>query len=226
MAEYVNMAMCDLRHITLEAAKEIREITNVALVIFPKTGSPELMAALARIEQTNVASTMYLDDGEEVQVVNGIRQLNDADFAPDGSTIMLVNGVCVAGNLSKETKGKIHLNGMVIFSKALEGGCGIRFPMLNGMVNYLEYSDVKICGGEVELDADMLSYLEPGTLLLSGEMVRVAPDVTGEMLKEKRIIIFAGTKILCDKKNIGYIKATASAGVGIWLSDDECTEGI
>jgi len=39
MTEYKNMAICDLRNVTLESAAEIESITNIAVLVYPKNCS-------------------------------------------------------------------------------------------------------------------------------------------------------------------------------------------
>ena len=221
MSSYSNMPLCDLRSLTIEAAKEIEQINNVACLILPKDGEPELMSALAGIETNNVAATVYLGINDEIIMRNGVSNITDGDFSGDGTTVMIINGICAAKRLSKETKGKIYMNGMMILPKALEEGCGLSFMMVNGMVKYMDCGQIQSFNTEVTIDAEMLSYTEPGSLLAAGTEMHIEPDVTGEMLKEKQIVLVAGTQIFCHKNSAAYIKATATAGVGIEILPDE-----
>ena len=221
MSSYTNIPVCDLRHLTVEAVSDIKEICNVACLILPKDADSELLTVIGRVEKTNVAATLYLDVNDEITMMNGVISVGDGYFKPDGSTVMVINGLCTAKNLSKEAKGKIYLNGMMILPQALEQSCGLSFLMLNGTVKYLDYDHIQQSGTNVELDADMLSYLEPATLIIAGKEIRVAPDVTGEMLKNKQIILYAGQSIICHKNSAGYIKATATAGKEIIVMPDE-----
>ena len=93
MSVYRQMAILDLRHITVEAAKQIEKITQVAMLILPKDGSAELLEAIAAIPTEEVAYTISLLQDEELTAVNGTIQIDDSFFKPHGKTFLLCNGV-------------------------------------------------------------------------------------------------------------------------------------
>ena len=56
-----NLPVCDMRNYTDAAAiNEIEMIQNIALLILPTEASPDVMAALAKVEKKNIAVTISL----------------------------------------------------------------------------------------------------------------------------------------------------------------------
>ena len=93
MSQYQNIAVCDLRAIrSVEGAREIERIENVALLLLPKDAAPEVAEALCAIPRVNVASVLYLDLAGDVRAGNGLIELNDRSFRADGSTVVVSNG--------------------------------------------------------------------------------------------------------------------------------------
>ena len=107
MTEYKNMAICDLRNVTLESAAEIESITNIAVLVYPKNPSPELSVALTKIPVKNVAATIYLEKDAPIAQRNGSCEISAKDFS-SGDEIpfydkKLVQIVAERSGLSAET---------------------------------------------------------------------------------------------------------------------------
>ncbi len=75
MGEYVNMKVCDLRFIhTVEEAKEIKEITDVELLVLPNDAPADVAKALASIPKTDVRQVVQLGSQEELDVSKYIKK--------------------------------------------------------------------------------------------------------------------------------------------------------
>jgi len=210
MSKYRNMPACDLRHLNdVNAVRQIEEISNIALLILPKDAPEEVMSAITAIPKSNIASTIYLDKDDNVQVINGMHEATDSDFASDGKTVMIVNGLMLAKDISRETKGAVAVNGVVILHENLRSGCSLTFPMVNGARLFIDYQDYKAAPNDIEIDSEFISYLAPKTLVMAGSSITVEKDVTPEILREKEVKLFAGDCINCYKHVASYIKAHA-----------------
>ena len=202
MAEYKNVAVCDLRNISVESAKQIEGIINVALVVMPKDASEELKAALAAIPQKNVATTVYMSKEGNMGLKNGLTIITDADFAPGQENYLICNGI-------------------VVFQKKLQQNCGITMGTLNGMRAYLDFEECHQFAGKVTVDKDMLDLLEAKTLAVAAKKIVIAPDVTVEQLKEKKPCFVAGEKIACSKETAAYVKVNSYVGEKIEVYSGE-----
>lgn len=221
MAEYKNVAVCDLRNISVESAKQIEGIVNVALVVMPKDASEELKAALAAIPQKNVATTVYMSKEGNMGLKNGLTIITDADFAPGQENYLICNGITVLQNISPETRGTLCCNGIVVFQKKLQQNCGITMGTLNGMRAYLDFEECHQFAGKVTVDKDMLDLLEAKTLAVAAKKIVIAPDVTMEQLKEKKPCFVAGEKIACSKETAAYVKVNSYVGEKIEVYSGE-----
>ena len=213
MSVYRQMAILDLRHITVEAAKQIEKITQVAMLILPKDGSAELLEAIAAIPTEEVAYTISLLQDEELTAVNGTIQIDDSFFKPDGKTFLLCNGVCVVGDLSPETKGKLFINGILLGKKNVsQNMAGLTIEALNGVKLFLDYEEYKVFPNQLDLDAAAVRYLSPKTALVAGNQILIANDVTAEMLEEKQVMLICGNQITCHQELAPYIRMKAFVG--------------
>jgi len=88
MSKYRNMPACDLRHLNdVNAVRQIEEISNIALLILPKDAPEEVMSAITAIPKSNIASTIYLDKDDNVQVINGMHEATDSDLQAMGKRL-------------------------------------------------------------------------------------------------------------------------------------------
>lgn len=213
MSVYENIATLDLRHLTAEAAKQIEGISNIALLIKPKDGPAELMEAIAAIPVHNIASTVFLQMDEELTMFNGVSELDDSLFRADGKSFIICNGICIISELSPESRGRILVNGMLLMKKGMQGKeIGVAIEAVNGVRLYLDFEEYKVFQNQLELDAATISYLSPGTALLTGNQINIADDVTVEMLEEKKVTLISGNEIICNKELAPYIRVKAFVG--------------
>ena len=213
MSVYREMAVLDLRHITGEAARRIEKISEVALLILPKDGPDDLLEAVSAIPTEEVANTIFLAQDEELTTVNGMVELEDSLFKPDGKTFLVCNGMCVEGSLSPETRGRLSINGFLLEKKsAASNMAGLRLEVLNGVKLSLDFEEYKLFSDQLELDAAAIRYLSPKTVLVAGNQIVIDRDVTAEMLEEKQVMLVCGNSVVCHQELAPYIRMKAFVG--------------
>lgn len=213
MSSYENMAVCDLRQLdNVEAIRQIERLENIAVLVLPKSAEPEVQCALTAVPRESIAVTLYLDKEAKINAVNGCAVLSDSDFNSEYESAIIVNGVALIPSLSSESKGTVIANGLIILHESLKQACALTFPMTNGKKAYVDFDDYKIYPNQLELDAKMLSYLRPNTLIAVGNHLIVAEDVTVEELQKSGVILFVGNRLTCHETVGGYLKVTAEVG--------------
>ena len=213
MSRYCDMPVCDLRNLNdLEVIRQIELIQDVAVLILPKDASNEAKVAFENIPKEDIASIVYLNSSDQVNVLNGFNVLTENDFSGDRETIYVVNGFVIIESIRKEAKGSVIINGMTIINESIKDQCNITFPMLNGVKLYIDFDAYKFYMNEVDIDSELLSYFKPKTLILCGNAVHIAKEVTVEQLKESGIQFCVGNEITCYQNIAAYIKATATVG--------------
>ncbi len=213
MSTIKNLPICDLRACTdVSAIQEIEEIKNVALLILPEDASPEVMAALAKVEKKNVAMTMSLTKDQQVHVLNGNVELTDANFSKDGNSIVLANGNVIIRNLSPETRGGLIVNGLTLIHESLKQQLGIEFLSANGLTLFRDFSDCKAYGNELIADDEFFTYLQPKTVLVVGNCLKLEENVQLETLKQQQPMFIVGGNIYCPAHLMSYLRATAQVG--------------
>ncbi len=213
MAKYSDMGTLDLRMIqSVEQANAVEEICDIGTLILPKTLDSETSAAVMEIPKYDIGTTVYLDPQDELKSVNGVAFLTDGDFSKDHQTILMINGVAVVKEISPETRGAIICNGVILVHENMKQNFNIEIMQLNGVKHYIDFNDISVQQNQGRLDADMLEYLEPKTLLFVGNKLDVAENVTSQMLKEKELIVYVGNKLRCYPQSAGYIRAKGFIG--------------
>lgn len=205
-----NLPICDLRNYTdIAAINEIEEIKNVALLIMPRDASPEVMAALTRVEKKNIAVTISLTMDQKVNMLNGNVELTDANFSKDGNSVVLANGNVIIRNISPETRGELIVNGKVLFHDSLKGQLGIDLMSVNGQSYYKDFSEYKFFGNDLVANDEFFSYLQPKTALEIGNCLKLEENVRIETLKQQSPIFIVGGNAYCSAPLIPYLRATA-----------------
>lgn len=218
---YSGMPVCDLRHIdSVEAARSIEKIEGVAMVLFPEHADADVKAALAAVPMEGVASVIYVPAGAKVNIINGVSEIDGSSFSGEAEDICIINGVGIIRQIPENARGRIYVNGVLILHESLRDACRFSFPMINGMVKYIDFENYKIFGFRGDLDADTLQYLGRKTLFMAGYELYIDSDITPEMLQEKEIILMAGYQITCCRNVAGYIRATAVVGNAIHVLDE------
>ena len=213
---YHNVVVCDLRHIiTVEEARRIESISNVVMLILPGDAPHEVQEALAAVPKQNVVTTLYLKANDRTSILNGSALLGNGDFPPEGEAHFVVNGVAVIEDLAEARKGDFVINGIMILHSRLKNHTGLRFSSLNGPKGYVEFDDYKLFSDEVDVDAAFMEFLPERTLIVCGDTIRVAPDVSLDMLRAKKPYFAAGNEIHCSCTVSGYVKANSLSGNGV-----------
>lgn len=211
-----NLPVCDLRNIkTAEAARNIEEIVNCALVIMPQDGDDELLTALASIPQKNVASTVALPTEATVSMRNGVADLTAGMMNSNTETYYLINGITVVEPIPTDKKGTLVANGVIVLHEKNRIESGLKLGMINGITAYADFENTVIQDGTFEIDADFLKYVKPKTLVIAGDSIEIADDVTVELLAEKISFLIAGDSIICPKAVAGYVRANSVCGDGV-----------
>ncbi len=212
---YNNMEVVDLRPFKEPAALEkIDEINNVELLVIPSNASGEVQAAIAGIPKNRIGRILSLEDDLDISIqnVNGLHTMNTI---PKKVTLLTVNGACIIPDLAiNEDTPAIYLcvNGICLIHKNLK-----KYPSLectvNGLTLYKEFDqDAVKAAVNLELNAEAVSYLMEDAVLMVGNNLRFAEDVTPQMLLDKKVSIVAGNKITAPKHLIPYLSATATVG--------------
>ena len=213
MTEYKNMAICDLSNVTLESPAEIESNTKIEVLVYPKNPSPELSVALTKIPVKNVAATIYLEKDAPIAQRNGSCEISAKDFSSGG--LVICNGTAAIHKIAPETEGSIMCNGSAIFHKSLRNDCKINMLALNGIQSYADFEEVRQYESKIVVD----KLMEEKMLILSEGKIIFAPDVSMELLKEKKPFFFSKEKIVCNNEISAYIKLNSMAEGGVKVRD-------
>lgn len=203
---YSNMAICDLRQISVEEAAVIEAIRDIAILILPSDGDPAVMAALASAEISNVAQTVRIS--KSAGFLNGVVHLDSSYFREGETASYYINGVVHITEVPVSGKVILDINGIALFDENLRGKCsGIQISSLNGMKVYADAAHFKDVSAEIMLDSDFLRYVEPNTMFITVGKLTVGDDVTPEMLEEKKVSFFIVGSLSCRQEIVPYFRA-------------------
>ena len=224
MAQYHDLASLDLRRMAnAQSMREIEQISDIGVVIFPSDADDETMAAISAIPVSDVGQVLYLKQNEQVQICNGF-QVFEADTystcAEDETRVVIINGVALFLDGPNVGTVTVNANGICIMREGGKNLDRIRYAMVNGFNCKKSFSDYVIFQNKMTLDADMLESLEPKTLVLCGNKLTIARDVTLQALKEKEVVLIVGNKLYCPKELMGYLKVKALIGNRILSLED------
>lgn len=200
-----NMPIADMRTITtVEAVKAIEEMHNIAVLILPEDGDPEVLNAIHAIPKKNVATVLTLPKGAKVNQMNGQVELTPAVLKQEG--ILLVNGQAIVAGICDEVKATVIANGQLIYPKA----CAINLNNCNGQAMSFDYETYVNFNDDMTIDADMMELMEYKTFFFCNGDTCFAKDVTIDMMKEKLPCFLFNGDIVCDKKIAAYLKLHSS----------------
>lgn len=214
VVQYNDMDILDLRQVkSVEALQKIKKINDVSVLVLPTDASPEVQTAIAAIPRNDIGKTIYLKDGEpvpyKVQKANGLFMMEQV---PKSSVIIGVNGVCIIPELpgmKEDVSIVLNINGMCLLHPSLRRMDNFELSV-NGMVFYEEFDSSKLkMVPSMDIDAATISYMPEGMIIL-GERLSFAEDVTPEMMIEKKLKILAAQRISAYKGLLPYLKATTS----------------
>lgn len=218
--EMKSMAVCDLRAIkTVEAAKAIDLIESVALLILPKDADPELKTALLSIPKKSIATTMWLEENDRIETQNGLSYVSEGRLSKEYTTVCVINGMAVIDAIPPETKVELIINGMTLLHEANRKESGLKINTINGMSVYADFDQCITVGDSFEIDAEFLKYAKPKTAVIAGDEIKVAEDVTSDMLAEKISYLVAGDSVVCYRAASGFVRANSTCGDEIVIKD-------
>lgn len=213
MSKYYDMPVCDLRFISsVEEAKEIEAIFDIAMLILPKNASPEVMSAIAGIEKYDIVNTVYLDCDTEITTINGTAVINNNSVSANQEHCFVVNGMVFVESLPENGKIRLIANGGVVIKKSLKESNTIIFDSVNGSIQYLDFEDYKTFPNILELDIETISYIKENTLIFVGNQLIFKNEVTVDVIRDKNIQFFVGNEIHCPKHLAPYLKMNATVG--------------
>lgn len=179
---FKNMAVCDLRgYNTAQAAGEIKEIWNSAVVILPKNMNEAAKSAFAAIKMKNVAATMYADDDTKINTFNGDVTLNSSNIS--GDSIWVINGTAVIMPLPEGSHVSIIVNGTVY--NDISNKNTVEFLSVNGSVKNIDIKSSIILPDRTETTDDML--FDEQKYFVSGEAIikKVSEKANGSVEANK-----------------------------------------
>lgn len=215
MSVYKDLVTCDLRRLTSpEAVRQITEISDVVLLLLPKTDSPELNAAFSDIPKTDIVNILYLDPEAPVHVINGRTVISDETLDTEQENIFIINGTAVLVGITKKVKISAYVNGKIILAENVKPNILLQTPSLNGKIISADFTSCKSFSDALTVDADMLQYLPQKCALICSDSVRFSSDITISLLQEKQPIFFVSDEIRAPRALLGYLKATSQASDG------------
>ncbi len=196
-----NLSMLDLTNYTPQALRNIKSISNVAMLLVAD-GDEAYIEAFSEIELENVAHKISVPYGSNVNIINGSAVLTNQTAKKDA--LYLVNSITVIYDLDEEMNVSICTNGTVILQKNSK----VNLLSTNGEVAVVDFdsSKLKLFDNKVTIDSNFVKEAELGTVLAVDNKIYICDDVTADMLREKEIYFISGNKIICKKELWGYIQ--------------------
>ena len=216
MSIYKNLPVLDLRKLSVEEAEQIEKIENVAVLLLPDDGDPELRSAIAAIPKKNVACTLPVSSQISYSVRNGIYIGTKEDLSKD--QILVLNGACVVSDCPAESRARFIINGMIV----RKNGVDLNILALNGLNVFFDFESTVTGLEGLEVDRDLLELSENKTLFLSVDEMKISRDVSKELLLEKQPYFVSVAEIQCAKEISAYVRLHAQtlAGVEIFSGDE------
>lgn len=214
--EMKSMPVCDLRAIkTVEAAKAIDSIESVALLILPKDADQELKMALLAIPKKSIATTLWLEEDDRIETQNGLSYVSAGRLSKEHTTVCIINGIAVVDAIPPEIRAELIVNGMTLLHEDNRKESGLNINTINGMSAYADFDQCITAGDSFEVDMEFLKYAKPKTAIIAGDEIKVAEDVTSDMLAEKIAHLVAGDSVICYKAASGFVRANSTCGDSI-----------
>ena len=196
-----NIPTLDLRTITsADALRDVEEISNIGIIILPENGDPEVLNAFHSIPKKNIGHTLTLPNGADVQQMTGNVSLT-ADILKSKNTL-IITGNAVVEEVIEECNASIIMTGNLIYPKR----CPLNIHSSTGNAKSYDYEHYVGVDDDFELDADTLDMLEYKTLLDIDGDLRIAKDITLEMLKEKMPYFLVDGDARCRREVASFLK--------------------
>lgn len=199
-----NMPTLDLRTIpSADALKDVEEISNIGVVILPENGDPELLNVYHAIPKKNIGHTFTLPNGVDVQQMTGNISLTATILK--SKNYLIITGNTVVEEVVEECNATILATGNLIYPQR----CPLNIHSHVGNAQAYDYEHYVAFDDDFELDAMTLDLMEYKTLLDIDGDLRVAKDVTIEMLKEKMPYFLVDGDVRCQKPVAAFFKLRA-----------------
>lgn len=196
-----NMVVVDLRKVSsVEEAKKIEEMKNIACLIMPDDADPEISAAIQAIPKINVAHTLYLPKNTLLRQMSGNILLTPAILKEDG--YLMVNGNAVVEECIDDWNAALIMTGNLIYPKHAPA----KIHSASGQVSAYDYEHYVAFNDDFELDAATVDLLEYKTLLNIDGDLRIRKDVTLEQLKEKIPFFCVDGTVRCPQSVSAFLK--------------------
>ncbi|MDE5995272.1 MAG: hypothetical protein K2G60_07135 [Oscillospiraceae bacterium] len=211
-----NLAMLDLTDYTPQSLRNIKSISNVAMLLVAD-GDADYIEALSEIELENIACKISVPHGTKLCTVNGSAFLTNETVKKD--SIYLINGLALVYDLSEEKNVGLITNGTALIKK----GSNPNIIHANGEV-YVDDFDVdklKLIENKMYIDANFVKECETGTIAVADNKIYIDDTVTADMLREKEFKFISGNKIICRKELWGYVQSHAHIGNKIAEYEEE-----
>ncbi len=222
MSIYSDMVVCDLRHIvTVEQARAIESINDIAILLLPKDSTNEVAAAIAEIERSDIALELHVNENAEICTINGNADIGDISFNEKNEYILIINGFAVLSNIKYNCKISICLNGTLIINEKFlkNNDSNFTFLSINGFLRKASFDDYKYFKGSIEIDADMIKYLPENFTIISMNEIIIDENVTIDILEKSGIKFISQNNIKCKKNISGYIKAFSIVGNNVIITE-------
>lgn len=201
MSTMKNIPTLDLRTITsADALKDVEEISNVGIIILPENGDPEVLNTFYAIPKNNVGHILTLPQGMDVQQMTGNVTLSPAMLK--ANSVILITGNSIVEEVVEECNASLIMTGNLIYPKH----CPLNIRSTTGNAKSYDYEHYVAVDDDFELDADTLDLMEYKTLLDIDGDLRVAKDVTVDLLKEKMPYFVIDGDVRCQKSVAAFMK--------------------
>ena len=155
---------------------------------------------------------MWLNEDDRIETQNGVSHISEGSLSKEYTTVCIINGVAVADAIPPETKVELIINGVAFLHEANRKESGLKINTINGASVYADFDYCITAADSFEIDGEFLKYAKPKTAVIAGDSIKVAEDVTSDMLAEKISHLAAGDNVVCYKAASGFVRANSTCG--------------
>lgn len=211
----MNVAKLDLTSYSSEALRKIGRIINCAMIYLPENPNDEFMQAFSEIKLVNVANIIRIPSDKTICELNGFEVLANAN--PDN--LYIVNGLAILASSLSDKPVQFIVNGCFFYNESVN----VDLVSINGKAEQIkfDYEKTKIYQNEIEITADFIKNSPVGTTVICISKIRIAEDVTEQMLADKDFHLICNYQIYCKKDVYGYIAANSKVNYKIVTDEKE-----
>lgn len=206
--DYKNLAKLDLRNISVEIAKSMKGIKNVACIIVPSDNN-ELESVIMAVPKKNVATILRLPSKGNMYEYSGKIAFTPENL-PKEHGYFFVQGIAYFTNPNNVEMSNIKLS--AVGEVFIGANVNIDVIQVTGIQKKGEFLYVNEFKGDV-LNREYIENLKPKTLLYFGQndKVKIDKNLTVDDLKSKEIIVYYDenvTKLKGNQAVMNYINST------------------